>query len=330
MNLVIFRLGDMMNFQNFRSDLATESLEQLKQGKHYDRFVTSYQHVQVETIKILQEHPSINQKVGTYIEISFQDYMYQQDIVAALANSLKPLIDQIDYPKILVVGLGNRFLTNDAIGPRTLRDLRITHYLDDETKLNNHYYDVLGIVPGVMIQTGMESSDVVKALVASQQIDLVIVVDALCARNYHKLSHVIQINDVGINPGSGIGNYRQAINEKTIGAKVIAIGVPTVIYASSLVSDVLSYTLDYFGDSLNPVNKLKVGKRDRYQGSLDDSQKTMMLGEIGKLNSSELDLLFQEVLDPLDCNFVLSDKQIDEQCEIMAKIISKSINSLRY
>ena len=115
-----------------------------------------------------------------------------------------------------------------------------------------------------------------------------------------------------------------------MGTKVIAIGIPTVIYASSLVSDVLNYTIDYFGDSLNPVNRLKVGKRESYQGTLNEQQKEMMLGQIGKLNDNELEMLFNEVLDPIDCNFVLSDKQIDEQCEIMSKIISKSINSLRY
>jgi spore protease len=81
---------------------------------------------------------------------------------------------------------------------------------------------------------------------------------------------------------------------------------------------------------LNPVNKLKVGKREKYQGSLNEEQKEMMLGQIGKLDDSELELLFNEVLNPIDCNFVLSDKQIDEQCEIMSKIISKSINTLRY
>ena len=115
-----------------------------------------------------------------------------------------------------------------------------------------------------------------------------------------------------------------------MGAKVIAIGIPTVIYASSLVSDVLNYTLDYFGDSLNPISKLKVGKRERYHGSLNEQQKEMMLGQLGKLDDSELELLFNEILNPIDCNFVLSDKQIDEQCEIMSKIISKSINALRY
>ena len=323
-------VGDKMDFNNIRSDLAGESLDQLESGKHYNKEEYANDGIKVEKITILKEHQSINQGIGTYIEISFKNYLNQQNIVNEVVDNLKPLIDKIDYPKILMVGLGNRFLTNDAIGPRVLRDLKITHYLDDEDKLLNHYYDILAIAPGVKVQTGMESSEIVKALVDREKIDLVIVVDALCAKNYHKLAHVIQINDVGISPGSGIGNHRKAITKETIGANVIAIGVPTVIYASSLVRDVLNYTMEYFGDSLNSVNKLKVGKRDSYKGSLNESQKEMMLGQIGKLNSNELDLLFKEVLNPIDCNFVLSDKQIDEQCEVMSKIISKSINALRY
>ena len=323
-------VGDKMDFNNIRSDLAGESLDQLESGKHYNKEEYANDGIKVEKITILKEHQSINQGIGTYVEISFKNYLNQQNIVNEVVNNLKPLIDKMDYPKILMVGLGNRFLTNDAIGPRVLRDLKITHYLDDEDKLLNHYYDILAIAPGVKVQTGMESSEIVKALVEREKIDLVIVVDALCAKNYHKLAHVIQINDVGISPGSGIGNHRKAITKETIGANVIAIGVPTVIYASSLVRDVLNYTMEYFGDSLNPVNKLKVGKRDSYKGSLNESQKEMMLGQIGKLNSNELDLLFNEVLNPIDCNFVLSDKQIDEQCEVMSKIISKSINALRY
>ncbi len=323
-------VGDKMDFNNIRSDLAGESLDQLESWKHYNKEEYANDGIKVEKITILKEHQSINQGIGTYIEISFKNYLNQQNIVNEVVNNLKPLIDKIDYPKILMVGLGNRFLTNDAIGPRVLRDLKITHYLDDEDKLLNHYYDILAIAPGVKVQTGMESSEIVKALVDREKIDLVIVVDALCAKNYHKLANVIQINDVGISPGSGIGNHRKAITKETIGANVIAIGVPTVIYASSLVRDVLNYTMEYFGDSLNSVNKLKVGKRDSYKGSLNESQKEMMLGQIGKLNSNELDLLFNEVLNPIDCNFVLSDKQIDEQCEVMSKIISKSINALRY
>lgn len=319
-----------MKRQDIRSDLANESLEELTENKHYQRNTYTKDGVEVETFHILQTHPSINQEIGTYVEISFKDYNQQDSIIEQVSTSLDNFISQWNYPRILVVGLGNQYLTSDAIGPRTIRDVRVTHFYDDETKLEKGYLDILALAPGVMIQTGMESCDMIKAIIEQEEIDLVIVVDALCAKSYDKLSHVIQINNVGLHPGGGIGNHRKAINKETLGVEVIAIGVPTVIYASSLVNEVIKITLDYFGDSLNPENKLKVGKRDKYQGNLSSQQKEMMLGQLGTLDQHQLEYLFNEVLNPIESNYVLSDKQIDEQCEIMSKIIAKSINTLRY
>ncbi|MFQ9072932.1 MAG: GPR endopeptidase, partial [Faecalibacillus faecis] len=101
----------------------------LESGKHYNKEEYANDGIKVEKITILKEHQSINQGIGTYIEISFKNYLNQQNIVNEVVDNLKPLIDKIDYPKILMVGLGNRFLTNDAIGPRVLRDLKITRIL---------------------------------------------------------------------------------------------------------------------------------------------------------------------------------------------------------
>lgn len=319
-----------MKREDIRSDLANESLEQLTEDKHYKRSYYNEEGVEVEIFHILEKHPSINQDVGTYVEISFKDYLQQQAIIKQVTTILQGFIVQWENPRILIVGLGNQFLTSDAIGPRSVRDIRVTHYLEQEVRQQNGYLDILAIAPGVMVQTGMESSDIIKALIQQEQIDVVIAIDALCAKSYDKLSHVIQINNVGLHPGGGIGNHRKAINSKTLAVEVIAIGVPTVIYASSLVNEVIKTTLDYFGDSLNPTNKLKVGRRDKYVGELSLSQKEMMLGQLGVLQPEQLEALFNEILTPIESNYVLSDKQIDEQCEIMSKIIAKSINQLRY
>lgn len=319
-----------MKRQDIRSDLANESLEELTEEKHYKRTAYTKDDVEVEIFHILERHPSINQDVGTYVEISFKDYNVQQAIVEQVSTILHGFIVQWNYPRILIVGLGNQYLTSDAIGPRTIRDIRVTHFYDDETKLEKGYLDILALAPGVMVQTGMESSDMIKAIIEQEEIDVVIAIDALCAKSYDKLSHVIQINNVGIRPGGGIGNHRKAITKEELGVEVIAIGVPTVIYASSLVNEVITITLDYFGDSLNPQSKLKVGKRKKYEGSLSTKQKEMMLGQLGTLDQQQLEYLFNEVLNPIESNYVLSDKQIDEQCEIMSKIIAKSINALRY
>lgn len=319
-----------MKREDIRSDLAVESLEELVEGTHYHRKQYVDESVEVEMYEILKKHPSINQNIGTYVEISFPDYLQQEAIIRQVSKVLNGFINQYNYPRILIVGLGNRYLTSDAIGPRSVRDIRVTHFMEEEEKLENRYLDILALAPGVMVQTGMESSDIIKAIVDKEGIELVIVIDALCAKNYSKLSHVIQVNNVGLNPGGGIGNHRKGINKEILGVDVLAIGVPTVIYASSLVNQVLNTTLDYFGDSINPENKLKVGRRKRYVGKLSKQQKEAMLGQLGTLSEQQLELLFNEVLNPIGSNYVLSDKQVDEQCEVLSKIIAKSINCLRY
>ena len=298
-----------MNKYNTHSDLAKESLELLKEGKHYKRFIEKMDNFSIETYEFLEDTDYL--KKGKYIEIFFKESF--MSISQHVTRLLKEMIDQNDYPRILIIGLGNPYLTSDAIGPRTLRDIRVTHYL-----------------PGVMYQTGVETVEVIQAMVDQFQIDLVIAIDALCARDYQKLGHVIQINNVGIHPGSGIGNHRQAIQEETLGCPVIAIGVPTVIYASSIVRDVFQLMKDYFGDALDIKNKLKIGKRKKYEGELSASQQQYLLGHVGSLEQEELESLLYEILTPVDRNFVMSDKQIDETVEKVSAILSKALNDLRY
>ena len=181
-----------------------------------------------------------------------------------------------------------------------------------------------------MAHTGMESANVIGCLVQEYQPDIVIAIDALCAQNYEKLCRVIQMNNVGIYPGSGVGNHRKGITKSTLGIPVIAIGVPTVIHVSSLVSDVYQLLEGYFKESLDPSFALKVGKRERYQGKLNDMQKYLILGEIGRLNDEKRIQLLHEVLDPIENQFVMSDKGIDEDMEILSRLISSHINDLRY
>ena len=290
-----------MNKYNTHSDLAKESLELLKEGKHYKRFIEKMDNFSIETYEFLEDTDYL--KKGKYIEIFFKESF--MSISQHVTRLLKEMIDQNDYP-------------------------RVTHYLDDGLKLENHYYDILSLTPGVMYQTGVETVEVIQAMVDQFQIDLVIAIDALCARDYQKLGHVIQINNVGIHPGSGIGNHRQAIQEETLGCPVIAIGVPTVIYASSIVRDVFQLMKDYFGDALDIKNKLKIGKRKKYEGELSVSQQQYLLGHVGSLEQEELESLLYEILTPVDRNFVMSDKQIDETVEKVSAILSKALNDLRY
>ena len=148
---------------------------------------------------------------------------------------------------VLVVGLGNRAVTPDSLGPRVADNLSITrHILKEYGKFafgKEGVNSVSSIVPGVMAQTGMESMEIVAGVVKETKPDFVIAVDALAARNTKRLNRTIQVTDTGINPGSGVGNHRHGLNEKSLGVPVIAIGIPTVVDAATIVNDTMSSLL---------------------------------------------------------------------------------------
>lgn len=164
---------------------------------------------------------------------------------------------------ILVCGLGNEEITADAIGPKTISYLTVTRHIKS---FNNEIYRSLGscsvcaLRPGVVAQTGIETAELVRG--ASQHVspDAVLVIDALAARSCDRLASTIQLSDTGLEPGSGIGNNRKAINEETLGVPVIALGVPTVIDSSSLIYDALNRGgINEISDDMK--NVLENGKR---------------------------------------------------------------------
>ena len=316
-----------------RSDLAIESLAHAVKDKDYKHSEKKEGNVTIETFEILQTSELYPHEVGQYVEISFPDYQdfekISQHFQKQLSLLIKEKVKKID-PLILWIGLGNPTLTSDAIGPRTLNQIRATHHYSIEERHRHQYYDTMCIAPGVMAHTGMETADLLLALVQEFQPDLVIAIDALCAQSYEKICHVIQMNNVGIYPGSGIGNHRKSITESSMGVPVVAIGIPTVIHVSSLVSDVYNLLEGYFKESLDPSTSLKVGKRRRYEGRLNEVQRRLILGEIGQLDEQKRIQLLNEVLNPIESQFVMSDKDIDFDIEMISKILSSGINHLRY
>ncbi len=316
-----------------RSDLAIESLAHAKLNKDYRHFEEKDGKMTIETFEILQSSDLYPHEVGKYIEMSFPDYQYASQIASHFQQKLtlliKEKVQKLD-PFILFVGLGNEILTSDAIGPRTLKHIRATHHYSLEERHRHQYFDCICIAPGVMAHTGMETADIIECLVKHYHPDMIIAIDALCAQSYEKICRVIQMNNVGIYPGSGIGNHRKSITEVSMGVPVIAVGIPTVIHVSSLVSDVYNLLEGYFKESLDPSTVLKVGKRKRYEGRLNEMQRRLILGEIGQLSEQKRLQLFNEVLNPIESQFVMSDKQIDLDIEMLSKILSSSINDLRY
>ena len=181
---------------------------------------------------------SMGKPKGTYVTLEAPNMMeedeeYHKEISVELARIIRELVplEQKDM-SLLVVGLGNREVTPDALGPNVVDQLFVTRHMIREFGTyalgEEHTNQISGIVPGVMAQTGMESLEIVQGVAKETKPDCIFVIDALAARSVKRLNRTIQITDAGINPGSGVGNHRNGINRESIGVPVIAIGVPTM------------------------------------------------------------------------------------------------------
>lgn len=194
----------------------------------------------VTTVQVKTEEGASQMKkpMGTYVTIEDSQLMegeerHRQEIMEILVSELKSMCPEMAGKQILVVGLGNREVTLDSLGPRVIDQLFVTRHLirelGDEFARRNGLESVSGLAPGVMAQTGMETSEVIEGVCREIEPDLVIVIDALAAGSRERLATSIQITNTGICPGSGVGNNRKVLNRENLGADVIAIGVPMVM-----------------------------------------------------------------------------------------------------
>ncbi len=237
-----------------RTDLALESAESM-QGPEQDMngvSVSEEYHartdVTITTVVIESKNASkrLGKPNGTYITLEApamheDDEEYHREISKELADCLCKLLPKREKElAVLVVGLGNRAVTADSLGPLVIDNLHVTRHVLLEygaAAYENTTNMISGIIPGVMARTGMESMEIIRGVADSTEPDVIIVVDALAARSTKRLNRTIQITNTGIHPGSGVGNHRSTLNEETIGKPVIAIGIPTVVDAATIVND---------------------------------------------------------------------------------------------
>jgi len=256
-----------------RTDLAlethesfTENAEQLQGVKVVDKSTKDAKitHVIIETDNAAQK---MGKPIGNYITLQLPDLRYidkklYAKICKQVSDEIKVLIeDDIEKP-ILVVGLGNRAITSDSLGPEVVDRLIITRHLFSHAPemLSANYASVCAIAPGVLGITGIETEEVVSAVCEKVKPCVVIVVDALAARSIDRITNTIQICDTGICPGAGVGNNRREISEKTLGVPVIAIGVPTVVDAATIAEDTLSLAFSDLAEKLPFDEILHSGK----------------------------------------------------------------------
>ena len=251
----------MLGSYGIRTDLALEATERFTEenveirGVEISEDYDEEKDVRTTVVKITTENGArtMGRPQGNYITIeapglSMSDEDYHREISEKLALHLKKLIHLEREQSILVVGLGKSAITADSLGPHVVDNLYITRHMIREYGLKSmgkeRMHRVSGIIPGVMAQTGMETSEIVQGIVAETKPDVVIAIDALAARSTRRLNRTIQITDTGINPGSGVGNHRVGLTEENLQVKVIGIGVPTVVDAATIVRDSMAHLLD--------------------------------------------------------------------------------------
>ena len=307
---------------NFRTDLATERRDLYQKANNIENQIDGLEsqkeevdeNIKIERVKITNENgeKAIGKPMGNYITIDIKKLKIAQDeelkkASETLANELRKVIDEhIDKKgEILVVGLGNIYVTPDALGPKVINNIEVTRhiinylpqYVEEGTRM------VSAISPGVLGTTGIETLEILKGIVDNTNPKLVIVIDALASRSIERISSAIQISDTGIVPGAGVGNTRAELSIKTLGIPVIAIGIPTVVETAVLVND----SLDLF------ITKLQEeAKSNDYLNQLKAED-----------NYEEI----KEALDPNDYNLIVTPKEIDELIENMATVVSGGINN---
>lgn len=206
--------------------------------------------VQIRTKEAAQR---VGKPMGCYVTVECKNLCGMDDgeferIRCALAVEIRDMAERMCGHRVgrgfsvLVAGLGNREVTPDAVGPETVRRLSVTRHLrESEGALFSTVglCEISALTPGVTGQTGLETVELVRGAAAAVHPDLIVAVDALAARASERLAATVQLSDTGIQPGSGIGNRRKALNRDTVGVPVMALGIPTVVDSCTLVYETL-------------------------------------------------------------------------------------------
>ena len=326
---------DLKNYE-IRTDLAIEATSNLNNIKKNEKIIDNIKVTNIYLDK--KTHKLINKKIGNYTTIEFDDitdYNKKETVKKVFSSELRKLLKKLSIREddsCLVIGLGNISSTPDALGPLTIQNILVTNHLFDVANVENGFRRVGAISPGVKGSTGIETSDIIKGIVDKVKPSFVIVIDALASQSIERVNKTIQMTDAGIHPGSGIGNNRKEISKETLDIPVIAIGVPTVVDAVTIVSDTINYMhkhFTYMKNNINKTNKLiPINKINYLKEQIDVTieDKKNLLGMIGNLNESEIKQLIYEVLSPIGYNLMVTPKEIYFVIDKLSDVIGNGIN----
>ncbi|KGE18215.1 GPR endopeptidase [Paenibacillus wynnii] len=313
-----------LHLYSVRTDLALEAKE-LAEGPQRNPIPGVNEEVQeADGIKITRLQVgnemgsrAIGRTVGNYVTLEVPalrggDTGLQQKVTEVFAREFEDFMTRIGIgknSKALIVGLGNWNVTPDSLGPLVVENTLITRQFYElvPDQVEPGYRNVSAVAPGVLGLTGIESSEVVQGIIDRTRPDFIIAIDALASRSLERINTTIQIADIGIHPGSGIGNKRRGLTREILGIPCIAIGVPTVCYASTIVNNVLEMMKTHFGQGTPHTKKI--------------------MGMLDEISENERLSLVKEVLEPLGHDLIVTPKEIDEFIEEIANIVASGLNT---
>ena len=326
---------DLSKYQ-VRTDLAIDEINNFGKLKGVKSKLEMIDGISITEVD-LDETNDLKKKKGKYITLEFDD-ITDSDNALKVSNILKKALEKIikiDKDSYgLIIGLGNDKSTPDSLGPLTINNVIVTNHIYLVGELNEEYKRISAINPGVMGETGIETSDIISSIVEKIKPDYLIIIDSLASKSIERLNKTIQITDTGIHPGSGIGNKRKEISYEILGIPVIAIGVPTVVDAAVIVSDTINFIYKNYEFNKkyreNPKSKFTFNNVNYLNIEVEENkkEKEKLLGLVGTLDEIELERFIYEVLNPIGYNFMVTPKEIDFVIEKMSKVISNSINML--
>jgi spore protease len=315
------------SYLNFRTDMADERIDIYKKVHNLSEIdgvivkSTDVDNVKVTTVDITNENgeKALSKKMGKYITIESLNMEYltedeKQILISKVAEQIKILVND-EHKSIMIVGLGNLYVTPDALGPKVVKYLDITRHLLKFAKeyVDSNTREVSAISPGVLGTTGIETFEIIESVVNRVKPNMVIVIDSLASQSVQRVGKSIQLSNMGIVPGAGVKNKRVGINEETLKIPVIAIGVPTVVDMATITNEAIDKLVENSQKEITEFNNENIN--DKHSSSI--------------FNLLNNDNRYSMIANTLDTeNYIVTPKEIDEIIDKMSEILASSINSI--
>ena len=325
------------SYLNFRTDMADERVDTYKQVHN----LSDIDGIKVESkdkdginttiVDVVNENgkQALGKELGKYITIEKYDMEYldeeqKQLVIKELADNINLLVNGIskvnienetneNNKSILVVGLGNSSVTPDALGPKVISYINITRHIIKyaDNLIEPGTREISGISPGVLGTTGIETSEIIASVIDKVKPEMLIVIDSLASKSISRIGKTIQLSNTGITPGAGVNNKRSALDEKTLGIPVIAVGVPTVVDMATITNEAIDKLIESIKNEVTNYTNNNIGE-EKINNIFEFFEKDERYNMIANALDSE--------------NYIVTPKEIDNVIAKISEIIASSIN----